>query len=157
MHHQGALLEWTLVSPRFNQIISRRFLKQLTFIWTDDSAEENFESSIRSFDKIKFQNVTGVSKVMDLFMKKNVQLHKNIDFVDCQFTQIEIFDFMAVTAERLEVLSHKNVEVTGARLMQYVECSQLRRRLVHLGKDFLNSITLYSTFGRGRCRCCHQT
>lgn len=154
MHHQGALLEWTLVSPRFNEIISRRFLKQLKIIWTDDSAEEIYESSIRSFDKIKFQNVTGVSPVMDRFMKKNVHLHKNIDFVNCQFNQIELFDLMTVTAERLEVVSHENVVVTGEHLTQYVECSQLRQRRVEIGKNFLKCVTLYSTWGRGPCWCC---
>lgn len=151
MHHQGALLEWTLISPRFNEIISRRFLKQLKIIWTSDSIEEIFKSSIRSFDKIKFQNVTGVSPAMDRFMKKNVHLHKNIEFVDCRFTKIELFDFLTVTAERLEVVSHKNVVVTGEYLTQYVECSQLRQGMVDIGKNYLHCITLYSTLGREPC------
>lgn len=80
MHLQDwKFLEWTLVSPSFNQIISTRFLKPLKLSWSDDSSKENFEASTRTFDGIMFKNIFGVSPITKHFMKENVHLHKILD------------------------------------------------------------------------------
>lgn len=129
-----------LHAPRFNLIISKRFLKSLKFAWNDDSGKKNFEASTRSFDGVVFKNINGVSPIMERFMKKNVHLHKNIMFFDCQFSDIEIFDLQTVVKERLESICYQKNDRNSKQTF-----IQLRKPIVSFA-TVSKFLSLFSTY-----------
>lgn len=118
-----SLLELTLVSPRFDEIIStsRRLMKNLKFIWTGE------ETCTRNISAVLLFGLDEMTSATKCFINEHRYNLKTIDLEGCTFSQSEFHELLRTVAGNLEELSTHYVDVTGWEELPKINLDKLRR------------------------------